>query len=83
MSESDLNLRQVAALAIELESAAKLTDLGVAELHELDLANDYFHLPTQLLSQGVERLPKLTLSMASLSTSGALPSQGQIKKVEP
>jgi hypothetical protein len=71
---------QTIALIDELESAVKLTDLGVDELHRLDAANDYYHLPMQLLSQGLERLLKLTYALAELGSSGSLPTRRQMRE---
>jgi hypothetical protein len=72
--EDALGPTRVLALSDELESAIKLIDLGVRELHGLSLANDYYHLPMQLLAQGLERLLKLTYAVADLGEKGALPS---------
>lgn len=71
---------QTIALIDELESATKLVDLGVGELHKLDAANDYYHLPMQLLSQGLERFLKLTYVMAELGSSGSLPSRRRMRQ---
>lgn len=72
---------QVLALTEELESATKLIDLGVTELHRLSLANDFYHLPMQLLAQGLERFLKLTYAMAELGDSGALPTAKTMKSL--
>ncbi len=74
------SLRQSLALIDELESATKLVELGVAELHGLSLSHDFHHLPLQLLSQGLERFLKLTFAMAELGGSGALPSLQRVKR---
>lgn len=42
----------------ELQTAARLIELGFGEFQNLDLANDFYYLPFQLLSSGFERLMK-------------------------
>ncbi len=46
------------ALYEELESSIKLIQLGFGEFQNLDMANDFYHLPFQLISTGFERLMK-------------------------
>ena len=75
-----LSNRQAFALVEELHSATKLMDLGVAELHKLNLANDFYHLPMQLLAQGIERFLKLTYAMACQRESGDMPRRDAIRK---
>lgn len=48
-------------------------------MRRLDGANDFYHLPIQLLAQGFERLLKLTLALAELESSGALPSSKRLR----
>jgi hypothetical protein len=74
-----LTQRQALALIDELESATKLLDLGIGELHALDLANDFYHLPMQMLAQGLERFLKVTYAMAELGGSGALPTRDRLR----
>jgi len=42
----------------ELRTAVRLIELGFGEFQNLDLANDFYYLPFQLLSGGFERLIK-------------------------
>ncbi len=42
----------------ELTTSIKLIRLGFGELQNLDMSNDFYHLPFQLLSSGLERLMK-------------------------
>lgn len=46
------------ALYEELEASIKLIQLGFGEFQNLDMANDFYHLPFQLISSGFERLMK-------------------------
>jgi hypothetical protein len=42
----------------ELEASHKLIIAGLGELQEIDMENDFYHLPHQLLASGLERLLK-------------------------
>jgi len=42
----------------ELRTSIKLIELGFGEFQNLDMTNDFYHLPFQLLSSGFERLMK-------------------------
>src|SRR5665811_927437 len=74
MPNAELTPEQSFALIDELETAAKLTQHGLDALHGLDAANDFHHLPMQLLSQGFERLLKVTYALAIREHSGELPT---------
>lgn len=79
MGGKELSAHQTVALIDELESATRLVDLGVAELHALSLANDHYHLPMQLLAQGLERFLKLTYAMAVIGERGTLPTPDSVR----
>lgn len=49
------------ALDNEIRTSIKLVKLGLGELQNLSIENDFYHLPFQLLSSGFERLLKSTL----------------------
>ena len=78
--QEHLSQRQALDLIGELESATKLLDLGIGELHALGLASDFYDLPLQLLAQGLERFLKVTYAMAELGRAGTLPSPAQMKR---
>ena len=42
----------------ELQTSVKLLELGFGEFQNLDIGNDFYYLPFQLLSSGFERLMK-------------------------
>lgn len=44
------------ALLEEFETSYELIQLGFGELQNINIGNDFYFLPFQLLSQGVERL---------------------------
>jgi len=52
------NVKKDLALYEELEVSVKLIQLGFGEFQNLDMANDFYHLPFQLMSSGFERLMK-------------------------
>jgi hypothetical protein len=74
-----LSQPQAVALIDELGSATELIDLGVKELHALSLANDFYHLPMQLLAQGLERFLKVTYALAHLGQTGMLPGRKKMR----
>jgi hypothetical protein len=51
------NIKQFALLE-ELETSEKLIILGFGELQNINQDNDFYFLPFQLLSQGLERFTK-------------------------
>lgn len=75
-----LTSTQKIALAYEVDAVVKLSQEGIEGLRRLDGANDFYHLPMQLLAQGFERLLKLTLALAELKTQGTLPSPYTLRK---
>lgn len=80
MPNAELTPEQSFALIDELETAAKLTQHGMDALHGLDAANDFHHLPMQLLSQGFERLLKVTYALVIREHSGELPTVAEFRR---
>ena len=74
-----LSALQVMALSREAEAAVRLSQEGIEALRRLDGANDFYHLPMQLLAQGFERLLKLTFALAELGTTGELPPTKRLR----
>lgn len=74
-----LRAEQAFALIDETERAVELTDLGIRGLWSLDGTNDRYHLPLQLLSQGIERLLKLTYVLGILEATGRMPSSKELR----
>lgn len=75
-----LSTLQRFALARETEAVVRLSQQGISALRRLDAANDFYHLPMQLLAQGFERFLKLTLALARLKTYGSLPTSEELRK---
>ena len=70
---------QSLAVTEEMRTAALLIQVGLVELNKLDGANDFSHLPLQLLAQGFERLMKLVFCLGSLNEAGTLPAPREVR----
>lgn len=55
---SKIEVAKFFTLNEEFETADKLIRLGFGELQNINLVNDFYFLPFQLLSQGFERFMK-------------------------
>lgn len=69
------------ALLEEFETANKLVRLGLGELQNINLDNDFYFLPFQLLSQGFERFMKAYICVGHFEKHKALPSFQYLKKL--
>jgi hypothetical protein len=78
---STLSSLQVMALTREAEAAVRLSQEGIEALWRLDGADDFYQLPMQLLAQGFERLLELSLALAELGITGALPPSKRLRNV--
>jgi hypothetical protein len=67
------------SLQDELLASAKLIELGFAEYQNLDLANDFYYLPFQLLSSGFERLMKCHICLGYYEQHNAYPPHKYLK----
>ena len=74
-----LAVRQRFALLRESETAAFLVTEGLMSLDALSAANDFRHLPLQLLAQGFERTLKLGYSLGQLHFYDELPKRSQMR----
>lgn len=63
----------------ELRTAIKLIELGFGEFQNLDLANDFYYLPFQLLSSGFERLMKCHICLGYYDTNNTYPDNKYLK----
>lgn len=61
------------ALLEEFETSDKLIKLGFGELQNINLNNDFYFLPFQLLSQGFERFMKAYICIGYFHKHGKLP----------
>jgi len=64
----------------ELLTAFKLIVIGFGEFQNLDLANDFYNLPFQLLSSGFERLMKCHICFGYHEKNHSYPSSKYLKK---
>jgi hypothetical protein len=66
-------------LSDELETAAKLIQLGFGEFQNLDRGNDFYYLPFQLLSSGFERLMKCHICLGHHERHNTYPDSKYLK----
>lgn len=64
----------------ELTASIKLIKLGFGEFQNLDSVNDFYHLPFQLLSSGLERLMKCFICLGFYEKNGNYPESKYLKK---
>jgi hypothetical protein len=57
----------------ELETSHKLIRAGFGNLQEIDMGNDFYHLPHQLMASGLERLFKCYIALVHQDRTGAYP----------
>lgn len=64
----------------ELTASFKLIKLGFGEFQNLDSINDFYHLPFQLLSSGLERLMKCFICLGYYEIHKEYPDSKYLKK---
>ncbi|MCT3727884.1 hypothetical protein CMT90_11840 [Elizabethkingia anophelis] len=69
------------ALIEEFETANKLILMGFGELQNLNISNNFYFLPFQLLSQGFERLMKAYICVSHLEQTEKLPDFKYLKNI--
>jgi hypothetical protein len=69
------------ALLEEFETSDKLIKLGFGELQNININNDFYFLPFQLLSQGFERFMKAYICIGHFHKYGKLPNYKYLKKL--
>ncbi len=77
----DNKLQKQLAIIQELETSFKLVKLGIGEYQNLGGANDFYYLPFQLISSGLERLMKCHVCLGYLEQNGDFPDFKYIKKL--
>lgn len=78
---NDISIDKSLALQEEFETAHKLILLGFGELQSINLSNNFYFLPLQLLSQGIERLFKAYICVAYYTNRSRLPSCQELKQL--
>lgn len=61
------------SLIEELNTSIRLIKLGFGEYQNLDMANDFYYLPFQLISSGFERLMKCYICLGHFEKKGDFP----------
>ncbi|MDD4419437.1 MAG: hypothetical protein PHH81_11585 [Bacteroides graminisolvens] len=69
------------ALYEEFETANQLIRLGLGELQNINLDNDFYFLPFQLLSQGFERFMKAYICVGYFEKNKLLPDSSYLKRI--
>ena len=69
------------ALLEEFETSDKLIKLGFGELQNINLNNDFYFLPFQLLSQGFERFMKAYICLGHYHKNEKLPNFKYLKNL--
>ncbi|MBX0289179.1 YebY family protein [Hymenobacter sp. HSC-4F20] len=76
----EIDTHKVLAILEELETSNKLIRLGFGELQNIGQGNDFYFLPFQLLSQGIERFMKSYICLAYSNKNKKLPDARYLKK---
>lgn len=76
-----IEIQKYSALLEEFETANKLVRLGLGELQNINLDNDFYFLPFQLLSQGFERFMKAYICVGHFEKYKTLPNFQYLKKL--
>ncbi len=76
-----IEIQKFVALNEEFDTANKLVRLGLGELQNINLDNDFYFLPFQLLSQGFERFMKAYICVAYVEKHKTLPDSSYIKSL--
>lgn len=74
-----IEIRKYFALLEEFETSDKLIKLGFGELQNINLDNDFYFLPFQLLSQGFERFMKAYICIGHFHIHKSLPNFKYLK----
>lgn len=63
----------------ELDNSVRLIKAGLGDLQEIDMGNDFYHLPQQSLASGLERLMKCYICLVYEARNGRYPDSDFIK----
>lgn len=78
MSTNDLRFFH---LIEELETSKNLIKAGFGSLQEIDMENDFYHLPHLLLASGFERLMKCYIALVYEGRDGDFPDMAYMKEL--
>lgn len=77
----NISIDKILALQEEFETAHKLILIGFGELQNINLSNNFYFLPFQLLSQGFERFFKAYICVAYYTNHTRLPTSQELKRL--
>lgn len=63
----------------ELRNSIKLIKLGFGEIQKINMENDFYHLPLQILSSGIERFLKCYICLGFYEKNEQFPSFTELK----
>ena len=66
----DSSSEKILSLIDELRTSHRLIELGLGELQCISMSEDFYHLPLQLLSGGLERLMKCYICLTYEAIEG-------------
>lgn len=78
MKKTNETLKSLCLLE-EIETSIKLIQIGLGELQNIDMVNNFYYLPFQLLSSGIERLMKCIICLGYLNKNSKYPHTKSIK----
>ncbi len=81
MTNTKIEIQKYLALLEEFETSNKLIRLGFGELQYINLNNDFYFLPFQLLSQGFERFMKAYICVGHFEKHSSLPNYNYLKNL--
>lgn len=77
----NLDIQRFACLLEELETSHKLICAGFGSLQEIDMTNDFYHLPHLLMASGLERLMKCYISLVHHDRNGTFPNMNLMRQL--
>ncbi len=75
------NIEQTMCMLDELKISHKLIKAGFGALQEIDMTNDFYHLPHLLMASGLERLMKCYISLVHHGQYNSFPKKGFMKSL--
>ena len=74
------DLEKFLSLDDELRTSCRLIELGLGELQCISMSKDFYHLPFQLISSGLERLMKCYICLTFEAKEGKFPTHQYLSK---
>ncbi|MYB56026.1 MAG: hypothetical protein F4X51_06525 [Gemmatimonadetes bacterium] len=68
-------------LCEELEISRELIKASFGSLQEIDMSNDFYHLPNQIMASGFKRLMKCYIALVYEGKKGSYPDMGYMKQL--